>query len=361
MKHADMLRFLATGIGSLPHNNVNSALDDIAKTFHNVSFWPQLPAFGREEDMLVQFTKGIPGLVHDKEEDRYFIDSTSEAFFMDLEELMIDYETIVEGENFTNLDKYGLLPDSSKAFAPWLDRIKNEQPLVLKGQITGPFTFSTTLTDSEKKCAFYDETLRETLIKVLTLKALWQIVQFRKACPKAEIIISLDEPSMSQYGSSAFLTVTKQDITSSINAVTEVIHKFDAHSFVHCCGNTDWTLVTSSNVDILNFDAYNYADTLGLYIDDLIKFIDKGGFIAWGLIPTLDPAQLQETNIDKLSDKFEEITTKLSEKALDKKKVVSQSMITPSCGMSLLTIEQAQRAINLTVDLAKVLKDRYIK
>ncbi len=87
----------------------------------------------------------------------------------------------------------------------FLKRLKETKPKYVKGQVTGPFTFGTSLVDREKKCVFYDETLKEICIKGLTLKALWLMKKFKEASPDSTPIIFMDEPTISQYGTSALL------------------------------------------------------------------------------------------------------------------------------------------------------------
>ncbi|MEW5819192.1 MAG: hypothetical protein AB1782_03295 [Cyanobacteriota bacterium] len=360
MKTIQQISLLSTGIGSLPHKDASEAVKFLAKTCAHIFVWPQLPCVSRSEDMFIQYSKGFPGLIYDSEEDRYFVDTNSDEYFEALEEFLMDYESIIECEEFSLLDKYALTPEYSCAFAPWLNVAKDLNPPFIKGQVTGPFTYATTLTDQDKKCVYYDETLKEIVEKFLGLKALWQIKEFEKVCPESTYIISLDEPTISQYGSSAFLTVQKKDIINSLNAVAEIIHRYGAVSFTHCCGNTDWSIITSSNVRMLNFDAYNFADSILLYPEDIKQYLNNNCYIAWGLIPTLDPKQVEEANLEKVVDIFEKTVQQLVEKGLNKDKILKQSIITPSCGTGSISVELAEKAIKLSRDVADFLRSKYI-
>lgn len=357
------LAFYSTGIGSVPHNDVDSIIRFVSKAFKNIPFWPQMSRISRFEDMIIQVGEGLPGLVYNDEENRCYIDPTDENFFIELEEFLADYDSIVSEGKTEILDKYAITPKYASAFRPWVEQIKSLNPIAIKGQTIGPFTYATTLTDLNKKCAYYDDTLREVIEKFLTLKALWQLEQFKKVCPGKHYIISLDEPSMSQYGSSAFLTVQKKDIVASLNAVAEVIHQFGGISLAHCCGNTDWSIITSSKVKMLNFDAYNFSDSITLYPQDIKSFIDRGGLIAWGLIPTLDPNQIEEANLDKVVQLFEKTKQILCNKGVDEFKLLKQSIITPSCGCGIgsVTVEQAEKAMTLTSEAAKYMRGKYIE
>ena len=58
--------FLATTIGSLPHINVNDALDLIFKTIPDAPVCPQLSKVSPNEDMLIQYTENFAGIKIDE-------------------------------------------------------------------------------------------------------------------------------------------------------------------------------------------------------------------------------------------------------------------------------------------------------
>ena len=59
---------LATGIGSMPHKDVNTALDLVFKYTPQIPFWPQLPKRDARETMVAQASEGLPFIkIKDKE------------------------------------------------------------------------------------------------------------------------------------------------------------------------------------------------------------------------------------------------------------------------------------------------------
>ena len=56
------LKGLATGVGSLPHQDADSALDLIFKYLPSIPFWPQLSKRDSREGMVAQFSENIPSL-----------------------------------------------------------------------------------------------------------------------------------------------------------------------------------------------------------------------------------------------------------------------------------------------------------
>ncbi|MFH0703209.1 MAG: hypothetical protein V2B14_06740 [bacterium] len=355
------LSFLATAIGSLPHKNPQEAVDLIFENFPDFPAVPQLANISSKEDMLVQVAQNIPGIIFDKEDNRWYMDQEQEDFYERLEEFYLDYESIINEKNMDLLEKYEITQEFSSALPIYFEKIRKNNPIALKGQIIGPFTYGTSLVDREKKCVFYDETLKEIIIKGLTLKALWLLKKFREFSPASIPVIFLDEPSISQYGTSAFITITKQDIIESISEIATILKDHGALVGVHCCGNTDWSVIIQSNIDILSFDGFYFTESLSLYSKELKNFLEKGGYIAWGMVPTLDEDALKLSSVETLTKKFEEGKSYLINKGIDENLIVKSSFITPACGAGVLNIELADFAMKLTSDLAKHLYKSQIK
>jgi len=349
--------FLATAIGSLPHKNPVDAVNLIFETLPDIPVLPQLAKKNQNEDMSSQLNEMIPGVVFDETDKRWYMDQETETFCEELEEFMLDYESIVSDGDMETLEKYAISEERCSSMPLFLDKIKQNKPPFVKGQVIGPFTFATSLVDRDKKCAFYDETLREILVKALTLKALWLLKKFKEASPESQPIIFMDEPTISQYGTSAFITVKKEDVISCFAEIASVLKQHGAIVGVHCCGNSDWSIITESGADILNFDGFYFAESLGLYSSELKKFLENGGKIAWGIIPTLDVDALMAATCESSIKKYEEAISYLVNKGIDKKLIFESTLITPTCGAGSLSVEQAEKAMRLTGELAKALYD----
>ncbi len=356
------LTLKATAIGSLPHKDSKDAISLIFDTFKDIPFWPQLSNINKHEEMTIQYLQGIPGLKFDEEHGKLFYDALSDEFFIELEEFFMDYEAIVNEKNFSSLDKYAITPPYSSAISLYFEKLKNKNYEYAKGQIIGPFTWGTSICDKDNVCAFYDETYREVLIKGLTLKAVWQIEQIKKHSPETTPIIFMDEPVMSQYGTSAFITVKREDIVNALSDITKVIKDFGGLSAVHCCGKSDWSVLIDSGIDMINFDAFAYTKSLGAYAKDMDRFLKKDGYIAWGLVPTLDRDALEKVTLEDLIKKFENGVSDLEKKSngkISKDMILKHSLFTPSCGAGGLNKELAQKAMKLVEELSVYFSKKY--
>lgn len=342
-------------IGSLPHKDVDLAMK-IAGSFE-IPFYPQLARLNRNEDMTVQYLENMPGVVIS--DDKIYLENESDEFFEQLENLFMDYEEILADINSEALDKYAITEKNSSTFKTLLEIVKEKNPAYAKGQITGPFTLSTSLNDKGGKCVFYDETLKEVIAKTLSLKALWQIREIKKASKNTMPIIFIDEPSMSQLGTSAFITISKEEVVAIIKEISDLIKANGALSGIHCCGKCDWSIPIESEVNIINLDGYFFAQNLSLFSSELKPFLENGGIIAWGIVPTLDKDALQKADINQMLEKFDEAINYLIQKGIDKDLLLKQSMVTPSCGAGSLTVELAEKAMGLVKELSSELKEKY--
>lgn len=352
------LKLECLAIGSLPHKDVESAMKVVKSNFSEIPFWPQLVKLNKNEDMTVQFIENLPGLVNDGE--KLYLENESDDFFEQLETFFMDYEEIIADSDSETIDKYNISEKNSSTFNPFLKIVTETKPKFAKGQICGPFTLATTLVDKEGKCAFYDETLREIIVKMLALKALWQIRQIKQASPDTTPIIFLDEPSASQLGTSAFITISKEEVVQVISEVSDIIKANGALSAIHCCGKCDWSLPIDCKLDMINFDGYAFSQNLSLFSSELKPFLQNDGKIVWGIVPTLDKDALDNADINLMVEKFDEAVDYLVKKGLDKSLIIKNSLVSPSCGAGSLTIEQAEKAMNLVKELSVKLKEKYL-
>ncbi|GBF22799.1 conserved uncharacterized protein [Candidatus Gastranaerophilus sp. (ex Termes propinquus)] len=353
-----------TAIGSLPLKSGGApkeAVEFIFEHFAQIPFLPQLPHYDRHDDMILQFCNKIAGLKC-VEEGKYVFNPEDDEFYAQLEELFVDYETVLAADTLDEvadlLDKYGGFKND-ETFKLFLEHLEKTQPKYVKSSVTGPFTFATSLQDQMQKCAFYDDTLRDVALKSLVLKALWQMKEFKKVAPNALPIIFMDEPSISQIGSCAFLTVKNPDVVDVLRELSDAIKKFGGISAIHCCGKTDWDISFKSNVDIINFDAFFYAESLATFAKSVDEFLKRGGMLAFGVIPTLDKDALQTIDAEGAVLKFEEALKYLTDKNIDKQLILKQTIITPSCGCGSLSVEEAKKALSLTRELSLALKEKY--
>lgn len=342
-------------IGSLPMKDHKKATKLILEYTPEIPLWPQLPIY-REEGMLAQFLPGMPGFT-ETSQGKILIDTSKDNFDEEYLGFYEDYLAVTEtGANLAE-SRFALTRKTGKGFYEFLRQVDSfgiHKFAALKGQVSGPITFSTGVCDQNGRAIFYNDELRDAAVKHLAMNGKWQAEQFasRGYVP----IIFFDEPGLAGFGSSAFITITKQDVKSALNEVIKAVHDEKGLAGVHVCANTEWDLLLDSNIDIISFDAYSFFDKFMLYPDMIRTYMKRGGMLAWGIVPTSDIKNISEETQETLYKKLILQMESLVHLGISKDMVIEQSFITPSCGTGSIDLKSAERVLFLTSEVSKKIR-----
>jgi hypothetical protein len=136
--------------------------------------------------------------------------------------------------------------------------------------------------------------------------------------------------------------------------VADVRTGLEGMTGVHCCANTDWPFVMSLGIDFLSFDAYDYGYTIVLYPDAVQQFLEKGGSLAWGVVPNSEE-KLADESVGSLVASMESMFSTLGSKGVDLEMLARQSIITPQCGLSGLSEGSADKVMKLLLGVSDAL------
>jgi len=347
-------------IGSLPIKDHKEATELIFKYTPEIPLWPQLPMY-KEEGMKEQFLPGMPGLVHN--DGKSYLDTTKQGFDEEYLAFFEEYFAVSEGEAELGDSVFSFTPETGKGFNEFLRQIderidnKNEPCIALKGQVTGPITFGTSVKDQDDRSIFYNDQLKEAFVKKLAMNAKWQAQEFEKrgALP----IIFIDEPSLAGFGTSAYITITKQDVTETIEEIVDAVHSEKGLAGVHVCANTQWDVLLESKIDVISFDAYSYFEKFILFPGEISKYITRGSCLAWGIVPTHSEDIIGNESIESLFEKFEEQLVHAEEIGIDKQLLLEHIFIAPSCGTGSISFAAAKKVLELTRGLSERVRQAY--
>ncbi|MDH4233477.1 MAG: hypothetical protein OEW04_15780, partial [Nitrospirota bacterium] len=299
-----------------------------------IPFWPQLPGLSFRELMIPQYSEGLPFLKMDGQKETLWVERNSS------DELERFYES------WTEKSRIAISQDCAQGLYAFLRIVKTRTFPVLKGHVTGPLTFTLGLKDQAGKPVYFDEEFREISLMLLKAKTRWQLDQLKPYAGK--VIIFIDEPILSALGSSSYLGVSSTEASRLLKELIEVIRSEGGIAGIHCCGNADWPLVIDCGPDIINFDAYDYTDTLALYPEQLSAFLEKGGCLAWGIIPTSEA--IAGENPESIMACFQRGVEKLS-LHVSRDLLFSNILLTPSCGTGARTVEETLKVFQLLMRL----------
>ncbi len=337
-------RFMATGIGSVPFLDIDTTCREISKMVPFIPFWPQFVQRSHVEDMIIQYSEGLPLLAVNAEK-RSLIISCPEPMEA---ELVTFYEQFFadDAEHFA----------ISRGYAPGLyallelmDTDEADCGPYIKGQTVGPVTFTASVKDPDGKPILYNPELSEAMTRGLAIKALWQAKKLESSGRRP--IIFLDEPYLSGFGS-AFSPIQRHEVVDMLRIIIDYLREnADILIGIHCCGNTDWSMIFEAGPDIINFDAFEYMDHFLLYEDDIVRFIEGGGTIAWGIVPTASFSG-DESVLDLFS-RLEAGFIRVHRWGVDLDLLARRSILTPACGMGTMTTDAAKMALNLLSRLSE--------
>lgn len=348
---------LATGIGSLPFTETGQALVLIRENLPDIPHWPQLPQRGKGEGFVFQFLTplvrtGVLTLADGA--GRVFFDTTAPGWAQHLTGFYELYLRAAEGDREA-LEEFAFPPEAATGFYAFVAEVKKEgtgKALYFKGQLAGPLTIGFALKDEQGRPAYYNEQLRELIRQTLALHARWQALALAGLGRPA--IIFIDDPGVSVYGQSSFITVTKEMIAADLGEIVRAIRGAGALAGVHSCDAIDWSLLLESELDIVNLDAYNFGASLFPYAREIKTFLERGGTLAWGIVPTSE--KVREEREKSLTDRLSALWSELEKRGVSRDFLKRQLLITPACGAGLLSPELARHIYRLTREVSEAVR-----
>lgn len=333
--------FLPTGVGSLPFTDGKKAVDVILKTTPEIPYWPQLTQASFNENMYVQFAYNLPNIVVETHNKRLYVGGRERKG-----------EAVLSNYLSGNLEFFKYDPRYFRGLYTFFEMKDKIKPKAVKGQVTGPLSLGLQVADLEKRPILYDDSYREIMLKNLCMMARWQEEQLKKISETT--VISVDEPYLGSIGS-GYLALKREDVISYMG---EVLSSIKGLKGIHCCVNTDWSLVLETSIDVVFFDAYLDAKNLFLYMKDVRDFFSKGGIIAWGIVPNQSEALANES-IETISKKLGDIISTLERNGMKKRDVLYQSLVTTSCGLGSLNEKDTLKALDLLRELSLKIRKEY--
>jgi hypothetical protein len=294
------------------------------------------------EDMIFGALDGFPFVKVQEAEKKVLIEDDLLA-----DNLAQFYESFYAGD-YAFL---ALSPKSSLGLEPFLARAKATPAFgedYLKAQVVGPLTLAQSIKLTNGTAALDQPDVLEALSLGLGAKAAYLAGLIRATGRSA--VVFIDEPGLTGYGS-AFSTLSAETILKSLGQATETARsQGPVYLGCHVCGNTDWGLLSQAGLDILNFDAFSHLEPFSLYPRELAAFLAKGGYIAFGLVPTEDysPDLTAETLLNRLDEGLKPL-----KRHIDPDLLKARTLFSTSCGLGSLPPTTAGAIFKLLADVSR--------
>jgi len=324
---------LATACGSLPHTVIDDAVEAILEVMPDCPAAPSLPNRHPAEGILGQPVAGLEVVAIRP-------DGTLAVAHPD--DLRPD--AAAEGDD--------LPAEAYAATVGFLDALvgRTRRPKAVKLQCTGPVTLGAALV-----AAGVAPRLAYPFAAAATrrrAKALVSAARDRLG-DRMPLIVVVDEPSLG----AATLGRAPVSCEDAVDLVSGTLAAVEAHAVagIHCCAPADWGAVLRSGPALLSFPV-EIANTVRAA--DLGPFLEGGGWVAWGAVPTDGPlGPLDGGGARRLWRHLAERWHTLADGGVDPVLLRQRALVTPACGLARHDPTQAGLALQLTAALGERIAD----
>jgi hypothetical protein len=293
----------------MPHTDVQRALD--AALSLDIPFWPQLPNYSYYEDMYVQASEHFPGICLDLNNRK--LSFSTDKFIAELEETLAHFE---------EPDYFDVSAEYSVVYRQFLGLNLADRPAI-RGQLEGPISFGFNVLDEGERPILFNDTVRPFMLEFMARRINVQLQKLKERNVNAFMFV--DEPGM-------------QFLFSALAGYGDIKAKTDLDQFfamverprgIHLCGNPDWDFLLGLDLDVLSLDIYTNAEIFSAYAKSIRKFLDRGGTIVWGIVPTGVEA-FEKENFQSLVSQLENVWRVLRERGIDFDLLLSRSLLSPA-------------------------------
>jgi hypothetical protein len=331
---------LTTAMAVMPHKDVDRALE--VSLSLDIPFWPQLPKVSYYEDMYVQASEHFPGMVVDLE--KRTLRFSMEKFIDEFEETLGHFD---EPEYLDISETYSVV------YHRFLKMDLSGRPAI-RGQLEGPISFGLNVLDPGGRPILFDDSIRPFMLEVMAKRVNVQLNRLKKR--NANAFMYIDEPGL-------------QFLFSALSGYSDQAAKGDLGTFfsrverprgVHLCGNPDWDFLLGLDLDILSLDAYSNGEVFSSYARSIGKFLDRGGMLSWGIVPTNFEPFAKET-LDSLEKTLTGVWNNLCKIGIDLEFLLSRSLLSPAtcCLVNPDAEKTVEEAFQMVKDLSSRLREKF--
>ncbi len=331
---------LTTAMAVMPHKDVNRAMEMALSL--DVPFWPQLPHVSYYEDMYVQASEHFPGIIVDTENRK--LKFSSEKFAQEVEDFL---------SHFDDLEYFDISEAYSVVYHRFLKLDLSDRPAI-RGQLEGPISFGFNVMDEQNRPIIFDDTVRPLMLEFMARRVNVQLKRLKELNRNAFMFV--DEPGL-------------QFVFSAMSGYGNVAAKRDMEYFfslikrprgVHLCGNPDWDFLLRLDIDVLSLDTYSNGEVFVSYSKSIRKFLERGGVLIWGIVPTnFEP--FEKEGLTSLETRLKSLWKVLVREGIDQEYLLSRSLLSPAtcCLVNPDGATTVEKAFGVVRTLSEKLRQEY--
>lgn len=329
-----------TCIGSLPHHNVDAALEYSFRA--GIPFLPQIPIRNPWEFMIPQALEGVPGLQVERDGTASLNVDIWESRAGDLNARLAEAFSKSPADK-SAFEGFEPGPAVSSLWQPFVWELSERRTPMAKVQIAGPLTSQWSIRGVEGSTLERLPELASQIYRLVLARAL--AMTRRLQAQGIQPVLFIDEPAL--YGLSMNQPRHMAAI-QELKLMIQTLRKEGVITGLHCCSNTDWATILSLGLGVISVDAeLSLKDLLSAQIP-LQAFIRDGGRLSLGVIPTARSAVLRSLKVPELFagmlDTFASAfgASPLGGQPELVRKLLIEAFYTPACGLALHSVPDAE-------------------
>ena len=309
-----------TGIGALPHRNATHAAEFSFEAF-DIPTIPSLPRRSPSEAPIAQALAGIPGV------------SPGQYGGVAVDVDRLDPTATVATD--LHWDHFG----GFRVFLEVAAERRYAGPV--KWQFVGPISVGVALV----RAGAHPSVAFDVALQAVDghVRALSSAVE--QALPGSSQIVLLDEPFIAGLMQPDFPIAPDQAIDLLSAAMASV--QPTASVGVHTCVDVDLATLLESGPQVLSLPVSSSVVPLVGYLE---RFLQHGGWIAWGAVATEGPIGVTST---RSWHQLSTLWCDLVQRGCDAERLRSQAILTPQCGLAAHSTAVAERVCHSLRDVSR--------
>jgi hypothetical protein len=196
--------------------------------------------------------------------------------------------------------------------------------IAIRGQLIGPVSFGFRVTDENDRPIIYNDEVKTILFDFIQRKINAQYRELREKNRNA--FVWLDEPGLGWVfsGLSGYSDIqAKQDYQGFLSGLESV-------KALHLCANVNLPYLLGMGTELLSFDAYQMELMPRGYAKSVAEFINYGGILCWGIVPTDSDSlsmQTPQSLVNLLTGYWKVVSENTG---MPLKQIAEQALITPA-------------------------------
>ena len=239
----------------------------------------------------------------------------------------------------------GRAHEGLRAFLAELEAAGPEGPQSLRVPLLGPVSLALALRAAGVPLG----EARQVAGAVVARRAEVLLSAVRRHLPHHTVLVCMNEPGLIGGMHPTFPLSPSE----TLDLLVPVVDRLDRHRRAgrlligaHVPGRTDWDVVIASGVSIVSLPA---ASGLCGWASSLGDFLDRGGRIAWGVVPVDQPLGTSE---ELLWRRLSALWCELVGEGLDPLVLRSRSLVSPADGLGHFGVPQAELALELVESIS---------